>query len=132
MFFRWIAIGWFVMLLLVVVAILFVANRTIDGHPVGAQVCRDPEEMGRDVSGERWCDTFTNFARQTLDEADPGHAEILGVDAFEPKVGVLLRSGGTDLILALRLADNRVRAFYIGCGVGADNKRCFVGPPDGT
>ena len=90
--------------------------------------------MGRDVSGDRWCDTFTNFARQTLDAADPGHAEVLGVDAYSPMAsGVLsLRSGGTDLILALRLADDSIRAFYIGCGVGADNKRCFVGSPNRT
>lgn len=120
------------MVLLVVAAVLLIGNRTIDGYPIGPQVCRDPEEMGRDVSDDRWCDTFTNFARKTLDEADPGHAEVLGVDAYSPRVGVSLRSGGTDLIIALRLADNSVRAFYIGCGVGLDNKRCFVGPPDGT
>lgn len=115
--------------------LVFVAGRDtrtyVDGYPIGARRCTDPEAKGwLNAAGRPWCDTFANFARQSLDAAAPGHAQVSAVEFYDPDFGQILatRSGGSDLIAVLRLQDGGVRSFYVGCGIGAANDRCFVDP----
>ena len=112
------------------IASRLVSGDRIDGYQVGAQRCDRGDEMGTDVHGHRWCDTFTKFGRQTLDAEAPGHPEVVSVAAYNRTDVIPIRSGGTNLVVALHLADQSVRAFYIGCGVGLDNDRCFLVPPE--
>jgi len=95
----------------------------IDGLPLGSRVDGD--------------ERFRDFAIRTLDDALPGHALISSVEMYTPAfrnaagdVILTARSGGADLIVVLNLADGSRRAFYVGCGVGLDRERCFLGPPD--
>jgi hypothetical protein len=99
-------------------------TRTIvDGLPIGQRTEGDSR--------------FEAFAVATLDDLVPGHAPVEGVEMYTPdfrtpdgSVILVTRSGGHDLVVVLRLADGVVRAFYIGCGVGLDTERCFLGRPD--
>jgi hypothetical protein len=99
-------------------------TRTIvDGLPIGQRTEGDSR--------------FEAFALATLDDVAPGHAPVESVEMYVPdfrtpdgSAVIANRSGGHDLIVLLHLADGSVRAFYIGCGVGLDTERCFLGPPD--
>jgi hypothetical protein len=118
-------------LLLVFLVATWDRRTFIDGYPIGAVACADPESKAAlNVNGHPWCGTFTAFALRSLDEAVPGHAVVVGLDLYRPDYpGVwVTRSGGLDLVAVLRFADNTVRSFYIGCGVGLDNERCFADP----
>lgn len=121
--------------LAVVLLLLLVAGCNgqtfVDGYPIGERRCSDAETAEwLNVHGRSWCDTFKNFARQSLDMVAPEHAQVVTVDVYNPGYGEILalRSGGSDLVVVLRLADDSVRSFYVGCGMGADNERCFFDP----
>jgi hypothetical protein len=87
----------------------------IDGQPVGRRLEAD--------------ERFSTFAIDTLDRTMPGHAEVVAVELYEPSPRPLHRSGGYDAIVVLRMADDTVRALYVGCGVGVTD-RCFLGPQE--
>jgi hypothetical protein len=101
----------------------------IDGYPIGDAIdCSDGQ-----------CARFTDFAAQTLDRARPGHPVIVSVQVYLPDFrgpdGELLlaaRSGGSDHVVVLTLADGTVEALYVGCGVGIDPDRCFIGSGPGS
>lgn len=45
---------------------------------------------------------------------------------------LMTRSGGSDLIIVMRLEDGSVRAAYVACGAGVEPDLCFLGPPTGV
>ena len=100
------------------------ANQTVvDGLPIGERVDGDSR--------------FVEFAIETLDGVEPSHAPVASVEMHVPdyrnakgEVVLVTRSGGSDLIVVLNLADGLRRAFYVGCGVGLATDMCFLGPPD--
>lgn len=110
--------------LLTIVVAGCVGQRFIDGIPVGAGVDYDP--------------MFVDFAIATLDDEDPGHAPVDGAEMFladyrTPDGSKLLwtRSGGNgEYVVALHLSDDTVRAYFVWCGAGLDQTRCFLAPPD--
>lgn len=87
----------------------------------------DGLQVGRRADAD---ERFVTFASARLDEAEPGHAEIAAVEAYEPHPPRGPRSGGRDLVIVFRLVDGSVRALHVGCGVGVEVDRCFVGPQD--
>lgn len=99
----------------------------VGGLPIGQRVCVDA------ASG---CNRFEDFARQTLDEQVPGHPDVLSVDIYAPDVRsesgermMVSRSGGSDLVVVLRLADESAHAYWVQCGRGIDSDWCGLGPP---
>jgi hypothetical protein len=101
----------------------------IDGLPVGESVACGDEDCGR----------FSDFALADLDTREPDHAPVVAIEAYVPDYRtadgqrlLLTRSGGSDLIIVLRLEDGSVQAAYVGCGAGVEPDRCFLGPPPGA
>ncbi len=101
----------------------------IDGLPVGDAV----------ACGVENCARFSDFALADLDSSEPDHAPVVAIEAYTPDYRtadgqrlLLARSGGYDLIIVLRLEDGSVRAAHVGCGVGVEPDRCFLGPPTGV
>lgn len=96
----------------------------VDGWPIGETV----------ACGVRDCGPFFDFAVADLDTSEPDHAPIVAIEAYVPDFRtwdgqrlLLTRSGGSDLIIVLRLEDGSVRAAFVGCGVGVEPFRCFMG-----
>ena len=97
----------------------------VDGYPLGTRVdCADG------------CPRFIAAASAWLDTAVAGHAAIDHIELFVPDYRdpqgntiVMTRSGGTDFIAVIHLADGSVRAIQVGCGVGIDPERCFTSAP---
>jgi hypothetical protein len=90
----------------------------VDGLPIGERVCSEAPD---------WlCDGFTDFAASTLDTTAPGHAPVTSVEAYRPDYRgpngkpVLHNRGtaGGEAIVVFRLADDTVRALYVGCIAG--------------
>lgn len=94
---------------------------------VGCTTVVDGQQVGQRADAD---ERFVKFAVDTLDDTEPGHAEIVAVEAYEPHPPRGPRSGGRDLVIVLRIADGSVRALYVGCGVGVEVDRCFLGPQD--
>jgi hypothetical protein len=99
----------------------------IDGLPVGESVAWDNVHGGY---------RFSDFALADLDSREPDHAPVVAIEAYIPDYRMadgqrllLVRSGGNDLIVVLRLEDGSVRAIHVGCGAGVEPDRCFVGGP---
>ena len=97
----------------------------VDGYPLG-----EPANCA-----ER-CPRFRDAASAWLDTTVPGHARVDKIDLFvtnyrdaDGSLILMTRSGGTDYIAVIRLADGSVRAIHVGCGVGIDPDRCFTIPP---
>ena len=96
----------------------------IDGIPVGEPVPNNAQ--------------FVDFAIATLDHDVPQHAPVTGVEMYladyrTPEGSQILWNRSGDMgnyVVALRLADDSVRAYFVMCGAGLDTKRCFIGPPD--
>ena len=110
-------------LMLAVVSACSFPQTFVDGYPIGERVEAD--------------DQFTDFAIAVLDDQRPGHVEVASTELYTPDIRsadgqrvLYQRSGGHDRIVVLRLTDGSVRAFYVGCGVGAQPDRCFWRPPD--
>jgi hypothetical protein len=97
----------------------------VDGYPLGTRArCADG------------CPRFIAAARAWLDSAVTGHAAIDRIELFVPDYRdaegntiVMARSGGTDYIAVIHLADGTTRAVQVGCGVGIDPDRCFTSAP---
>lgn len=97
----------------------------VDGYPIGVPArCADG------------CPLFRDAASAWLDTAHPGHSRVDRIDLFVPNyrdrdgnVILMNRSGGTDYIAVIHLADGSVRAIQVGCGVGIDPERCFTSQP---
>jgi hypothetical protein len=97
----------------------------VDGYPLGSPAaCADG------------CPRFNAAASAWLDTAAPGHAAIDRIELFVPDYRdsagnqiLTTRSGGTDYIAVLHLADGTVRAIQVGCGIGIDPERCFTSAP---
>ncbi len=104
---------------------------TVGGYPVGERRCGEAAPGGQEERDQ--CDRFTGFARATLDQQAPGHAAVVGTEVYRDPPGVLYSFGGYGdvAVVALRLADDTVRAFHVQCGVGVSKEMClsFVGPP---
>jgi hypothetical protein len=92
----------------------------VDGYPIAERTCADAQ-------AEAWlCAGFTDFAVSTLDATTPDHAPVAAVETYRPDYrdangGTILHTRGTaggDAIVVLRLADDTVRAFYVGCFAG--------------
>ena len=105
----------------------------LDGFPVGERMCSD-------VQAVDWlCEGLTAFGVSALDEAEPGHAPVASVELYRPDYrtsdgGKILHTRGTaggEAIVALRLADDTVRAFYVGCIAGPWGQAPSP-PPDGV
>ena len=91
----------------------------IDGYPVGDR-----------LDGDR---RFVDFATEEFDRSSPGHPAVASVEMYVPDFRtpggdhiLVTRSGGTSLVVAFRLVDATVVAFYVGCGVGVDQELCFA------
>jgi hypothetical protein len=101
------------------------APTIVDGYPLGTRAgCADG------------CPRFIAAASAWLDSAVPGHAAIDHIELFVPDYRdsegntiLMNRSGGTDFIAVIHLADGTTRAIQVGCGVGVDPDRCFTSPP---
>ncbi|HEX5823139.1 MAG TPA: hypothetical protein VFY18_01650, partial [Candidatus Limnocylindrales bacterium] len=97
----------------------------LDGYPLGTRAaCADS------------CPRFTAAAVAWLDSAVPGHAPVDQIELFVPDYRdsagnriLMNRSGGTDYVAVIHLADRSVRAIQVGCGVGVDPDRCFTSAP---
>jgi hypothetical protein len=101
----------------------------IEGLPVGESV----------ACGDEDCRRFSDFALADLDMREPDHAPVVAIEVYVPDYRtadgqrlLLTRSGGSDLIVVLRLEDGSVRAAYVGCGAGVEPDHCFLGPPSGV
>jgi hypothetical protein len=86
--------------------------------------------VGERVDGDR---RFVDFATEEFDRSSPGHPAVATVEMYVPDFRtpggdhiLVTRSGGTNLVVAFRLVDATVAAFYIGCGAGVDQDYCFV------
>ena len=97
----------------------------VDGYP-----------LGREAPCDHGCPRFTAAASAWLDAAAPGHAAIDHIELFVPDYRdsagnqiLTTRSGGTDYIAVVHLAEGSVRAIQVGCGVGIDPDRCFTSAP---
>ena len=107
------------------VALLFVVTacggRTyVDGLPVGERICSDAQATV-------WlCDGLRGFAESTLDETAAGHAPVVSVETYRPdnrgpdgaRILDTRGTAGGEAIVAFRLADDSVRAFYVECIAG--------------
>jgi hypothetical protein len=94
------------------------ARTYVDGFPIGDPVCTGGQ-------GEAWlCDGMTRFAQTKLDATD--HAAVVSVATYRPDYRgqngeTILHTRGTaggESIVVFRLADDDVRAFYVGCFAG--------------
>ncbi len=76
----------------------------VDGYPIGAvAACADR------------CPRFKDVASAWLDTAAPGHSPVDRIELFVPNYRVVMnRSGGTDYIAVIHLADGSVRAIHGG------------------
>jgi hypothetical protein len=92
----------------------------VDGLPIGQRMCADPQ------LADWLCDGLTAFASSTLDSTAPGHAPVASVEMYRPDFRTsdgssILHTRGTaggEAIVAFRLADDTVKAFYVGCIAG--------------
>ena len=114
--------------------LLVAALVALSGLACTGQIFLDGLPIGEEVVGDA---RFEAFALHALDDQAPGHARVTSVEMFVPdyrsadgSVILTVRSGGSDLIVVVGLADGTRRAFYVGCGVGLDRERCFLGPPE--
>jgi hypothetical protein len=107
------------------------ARTYVDGFPIGDPLCTG----GR---GEAWlCDGMTGFAQTKLDATD--HAAVESVALYRPDYRgpngeTILHTRGTaggEAIVVFRLADDAVRAFYVGCIAGPWGP-AESPPPDGV
>ena len=104
------------------------APTVVDGYPLGEPAkCADR------------CPLFRDTASAWLDTTLPGHAKVDRIELFVPNYRdaagnliLMTRSGGTDYIAVIHLADGSVRATQVGCGVGVDQNRCSTSPPLAT
>jgi hypothetical protein len=127
-------LGWRLAPIAILVAIALVAwlplihwgaPPVVDGYPLGVRAgCADG------------CPRFNAAASAWLDSAVPGHAAIDRIELFVPDYRdsegnriLMNRSGGTDFIAVIHLADGSTRAIQVGCGVGIDPDRCFTSAP---
>ncbi len=111
----------------------------IDGLPVGDRATWGVRDGDRATWGVRDGDRFSEVALADLDSSEPDHPPVVAIEAYTPDYRtadgqrlLLVRSGGNDLIVVLRLEDGSVRAVYVGCGAGVEPDRCFLGPPAGV
>ena len=72
------------------------------------------------------CDRYVATATDWLDHAAPAQRSITSAELWTLKDVVMVRSGGRDFVVVLRLADGTARAVVVGCGVGVDPDTCFV------
>jgi hypothetical protein len=127
-------LSWRLAPLAIVVAVALVAwlplipwgtPTVVDGYPLGTRAgCADG------------CPLFDAAASTWLDTTVPAHAAIDRIELFVPDYRdsegntiLMTRSGGTDYIAVIHLADGSIRAIQVGCGVGVDPDRCFTSPP---
>lgn len=105
----------------------------VDGLPIGERICLNAQAT------DWFCDGLRGFAGSTLDETAPGHAPVASVELYRPDYrtsdgGKVLHTRGTaggEAIVAFRLADDTVRAFYVGCIAGPWGEAASP-PPDGV
>ena len=105
----------------------------VDGFPIAERMCSDGQAVD-------WlCQGLTGFGAATLDAAEPDHAAVASVELYRPDYrtsdgGKILHTRGTaggEAIVAFRLADDTVRAFYVGCIAGPWGEAPSP-PPDGV
>ncbi len=92
----------------------------VAGFPIGERMCSDAQAV------DWFCEGLTGFAVSTLDESAPGHAAVASIETYRPDYrtsdgGRILHTRGTaggEAIVVLRLADDTVRSFYVGCIAG--------------
>jgi len=97
---------------------LIVTNRpvVVDGYQLGSRA--DCTTFA--------CDRYVATATDWLDHAAPAQRSITSAELWTLKDVVMVRSGGRDFVVVLRLADGTARAVVVGCGVGVDPDTCFV------
>jgi hypothetical protein len=88
----------------------------------------DGYTLGEPAQCASRCERYGEIARAWLDEAVPGHAETVITELWTLDRILMVRSGGRDYVVLLRLADGTTRAVVVGCGVGIDPDRCFTVP----
>jgi hypothetical protein len=101
-----------------------VGSVTVGAYDVGPPRCTDPGSVG--TSDREECRRLTTYAQHLLDQASHAPVDSVAIYAEPPNALVETFSGFHDFaIVAFKLADGAVQAFYIRCGVGTDETLCM-------
>jgi len=94
------------------------APPVIDGWEIG-----EPVNCGSEVP----CNQYAQAATNRLDRVAPGHAPIVSIEVRD-QARIHARSGGSILVVVLRMADGSTRAFGVG-HAGIEPGLAIFGPP---